>query len=383
MNTQTRPTIHDLAGSVDLLAVVEKDVPALAGTFNGRYTIETACPWCRGDTRFRYRLCDDGIGRVFCSHCAPRGLNAVDYIMRRDGVTLAEACQFWTAPTYSAPAAAETVRTTTRPAAVGEIAPGATWQDHARAFAAACHEWLFTAAGAPARQYLHGRGLTDDTLRRFMVGANPTARSKPGASWGLTRPKVYAAMGITLPRFILGELWAVNIRRMNPDWTPYHGDDKYICVSGSRLGLAGADQVRDARAVIVFGGELDYILAAQHAPADVACVTFGGEGHGIGETWRNVLHGKPLYVCMDNDDAGDRGAAKWARMPKARRARVPSGKDLTEFWQAGGDVAGWIESVVWNDDELMDAMLTWAESKGYVPTFNPTGAIVCSREVGA
>jgi hypothetical protein len=74
-------------------------------------------------------------------------------------------------------------------------------------------------------------------------------------------------------------------------------------------------------------------------------------------------------------------------LPQARRARVPQGKDLTEFAQAGGDVGAWIlrttcsisteiqpESILNAspaadeiDDGYLSAILEWGQSHGYEP----------------
>src|ERR1700674_2193411 len=87
--------IKDLLAHVDLWPVVAHDIPALGGTFNGRYSREVACPKCGGKTRLRFRLCEDGLQRIYCSHCAEQGLNALDYIMWRDGVDFKTALRWW------------------------------------------------------------------------------------------------------------------------------------------------------------------------------------------------------------------------------------------------------------------------------------------------
>ncbi len=332
--------LKDEIAAYDLLPIVERDAPQIVGSFNGRYTREVACPKCGGRTRFRVRLCDDGIQRAYCSHCAPKGLDAIAYIQWRDGVDFKQARAFWS-NTAGQIAPAREFRP--QPARY-DHAPTATWQAKARAFVSACTAQLWTPAGAKALDYLRGRGLSDDTIRRFKLGFNAAKRSASAQGWGLAdRATVTAVAGITIPREIVGELWAVNVRRMNADGTPYAGKDKYICVTGSVLGLWGVDTITTGAPALAFGGEFDAMLAAQHAPAGVGCVTFGGEGHGLSELWRNMLsRASAVHVCMDNDEAGDDGVMRWMSLPQARRARVPQGKDLTEFAQAGGDVSTWI-----------------------------------------
>ncbi len=331
----------EIAG-YDLLPIVERDAPQIVGSFNGRFTREVPCPKCGGRTRFRLRLCDDGIQRAYCSHCAEKGLDAIAYIQWRDGVDFKTARAFWTNTGASSIVPAREFKPQTLQR---ESPPNATWQAKARAFAQGCAATLWMPAGAAALAYLRSRDLSDDTIKRQSLGYNPTMRNAPAKGWGLAdRDKVTAVAGITIPREIVGELWAVNVRRMNPDGTPYKGEGKYKTITGSRLGLWGADSLDGAFVALAFGGEFDAMLAQQHAPDGVACVTFGGEGHNVGELWRNMLSRvKTVHVCMDNDGAGDTGVMRWVEnIPQARRARVPQGKDLTEFAQMGGNVAAWL-----------------------------------------
>lgn len=339
-------SIKDFIGSLNLLQQVEKDVPDLAGTFNGRYTKEVACPRCKGSTRLRFRVGKDGVQRVYCSHCAPKGLDAMAYIQWRDDSDFNAARRFWAESDTHRPANWTATATAAPPA---EMAPAEKWQAKARVFVDSCAAYLWSDAhdAQQALAYLRAeRMLTDDTIKHAGLGYNPTKRTAAATDWGLD-PQQYpkganAVQGITVPRKILGEVWAVNIRRF-ADGKPYSGKDKYICVSGSSLGLAGADNIKRDCIVLAFGGEFDRILAEQHAPGDVVCVTFGGEGRNVSELWRNVLSSaKTVHVCLDNDKPGDDGAARWADVPKTRRARVPIAKDLTEFAQQGGDLGAWI-----------------------------------------
>lgn len=328
--------VKSILPSLDLLSEVEKDAPSLAGTLRGRYSRNVPCPFCGGRDRFNVTIGTDGIMRAFCRHCAPKGLDAIAYVMKREGLDFKGALAWW--------------KCEDRPATQREqpkdppiVAPAQKWQDMALAFVSECEAVLWSEAGVQALAYLRKRGLSDDTIKRFRLGFNVSRREATGEAWGIGADrKVVAHAGITIPRFILGELWAVNVRR------GAGSDPKYLMVTGSKLGLAGADGLKGASVVLAFGGEFDMMLAAQHAPADVACITFGGEGHAVGELWRNMLKdaGKVL-VCYDTDKAGKEGAFKWFDAHRSvRRVKVPSGKDLTEFMQGGGNVAEWIAAQV-------------------------------------
>lgn len=334
--------VKTILPSLDLLKEVERDVPALAGTLRGRYSRNVPCPFCKGRDRFNVTIGNDGITRAFCRKCSPKGLDAIGYVMKRDGLDFKGALAFWQCEDRPATERAQVK-------APPIVAPPQTWQDKALAFVEECESVLWSEAGAKALDYLRGRGLTDETIRRNRLGLNLRRRVATGSEWGIDREKINATAGITIPRFILGELWAVNVRRMNDDGTAYAGKDKYMCLTGSILGLAGADSLKGADIAIAFGGEFDRMLAGQHAPEGVACITFGGESVGVGETWRNMLQGvRSVLVAYDVDQAGDQGAFRaWFKAHKSvRRVKVPQGKDLTDYMQAGGNVAEWLAAQV-------------------------------------
>jgi hypothetical protein len=337
------------------------------------------CPQCGGTDRFHVRQYQ-GRDWFFCRQCHEGRGDAVEYLRWRRGdqeaalelaklagmhpcqaayfvaarldsegnALAADDLRAWAKKTYGGnytpqPAVDAVIVTATPPQPQIDTAPADEWQQRARAFVTACAAQLWTPTGAGALAYLRGRGLSDDTLRAYQIGYNPARRKS--SEWGIGRD-VVALAGITIPRFIGGALWAVNVRRMQDDGTPYSGPNKYIMLTGSRLGLFNADTLPGASLAVAFGGELDCILAAQFAPAGVACVTFGGEGRSIVQPWAGMLESVPdVAVCMDNDAAGDSGAARWIVLDQARRARVPQGKDLTDFHKAGGDVSQWFASL--------------------------------------
>ena len=78
-------------------------------------------------------------------------------------------------------------------------------------------------------------------------------------------------------------------------------------------------------------------------------------------------------------------AGAWADLPRAKRVRVPTGKDLTEYAQSGGDVVAWLADKTGictpeaYDEALNAGILEWLESKCYTPTFNEQGYIVAGH----
>jgi len=86
-----------------------------------------------------------------------------------------------------------------------------------------------------------------------------------------------------------------------------------------------------------------------------------------------------VYVCLDNDDAGDLGAVKWAEIGQARRVKVPKGKDITEYAQIGGDVPAWLDAAT-GTDLLLERTSAWAETQGYIVTKGSDGHWQLGRE---
>ena len=138
--------------TANLLAIVEQDAPKLQGTFNGVRTKEVPCPKCGGVTRFRVRMRGDGIIRAYCSHCAEKGLNAIDYLVWRDGLSRLDAARWWSSQTNTLP---ELVTPIPQPLEPLDMA-----------LAVRHHNNMTTAS----RDYLYRRGMLDAMINHFKVG---------------------------------------------------------------------------------------------------------------------------------------------------------------------------------------------------------------------
>lgn len=362
----------DLTG-IDLAALVARD----GVTLRGGAMRQGPCPKCGGKDRFHVKV-HQGVGYCNCRGCHgdPMGTqhawkDAIDYLRWLRGMTFAEAVQALGARVDALAHPIERVQ-----AERVELVPPKIWQDAIRPLIAEWAAYLTgdTPKAQAALRWLHGRGLSDATIKGAQIGYNPTA-GRMGDLW--------IAEGFTLPTVIFGEVWQVRIRR-----PPAHvaaGKSKYTGITGNKSGLMGADAInRNTQAVIVVGGEFDHYLAQQHAPVGVLCVTFGAEGKRPHPRWLNILSNVPsVFITMDNDRAGDLGAALWAALPQARRARVPGeSKDITEYAQSGGDVSAWLASITGVDNydsALEQAILEWLQSKGYEPRFGASGEIIAAR----
>jgi len=73
-------------------------------------------------------------------------------------------------------------------------------------------------------------------------------------------------------------------------------------------------------------------------------ITLGSASPRHFETWLPwLLRAERLLVAYDNDAEGREGLEFWLETTKrAREMRVPEGKDVTDFWKAGGDLRAWV-----------------------------------------
>lgn len=362
-----------LLAAIDLAALAERD----GVTLRGGAERSGACPRCGGRDRFHVKT-HAGRGYFFCRKCHPDRGDAIEYMRWVHGMSTGDAIRALGGDTT---APLQSVRRAPIARQPDEFPPCERWQHRAQAFAEGCAAYLWTPAGARALAYLRSRGLADDTIRRHLLGYNPKWRKAAGADWGLLdRDTVNAAAGITIPHQVAGQFWAVRVRRLNADGTAYAGPNKYVAVTGSRPALFNADAIRATGRVVMFEGEFDAMLAQQHAPAAVACVTFGSESKAPSLRWCVALRGLPVVVAYDADEAGERGAARWlAALKGSTRARVPTGKDVTDLWRAGGDAAlsSWLAESCGNDEPA--AICAWLFSAGYEPRFGDDGRIIAAR----
>jgi DNA primase len=327
----------DVAGlkqSIDLLALVGGDskLRKVASTRGGEYA--GPCPFCGGKDRFRVQ---PARGQWWCRSCSPdeRWSDAIAYVERRDGVDFREACDRLGGG-GSVSATADTTRPAPLAAPPDDPEPSDTWRAAGRELVERAEALLWSDAGTRARDYLHERGLTDDTLRAWRVGFVDADRWETGGRWDVDAGRVKIARGITIPWLLDGQLWQIKIRRGEDD-------PKYISVSGGHPLIYGAHTLPKQRAALALEGEFDAMLAWQEAGDLIGTFTLGGCSAPLRP--RALSYFLPLsrvLVVYDNDVDGQKGAAALvARSARMRLVHVPAGKDLTEYRQSGGDIWRW------------------------------------------
>jgi hypothetical protein len=219
-------------------------------------------------------------------------------------------------------------------------APPAEWQEQAATFTDCCAKWILEGDN-PGLEYLHRRGLSDDTIRTWGLGWYDQRYGKyrdPG-KWGLDGGKrIYLARGLTIPWTVEGAVYHVKLRLFE-DW----GEDmpKYIRVRGGTPTLYGLDHLAGRDTVVICEGELDAVLLWQEAGDLVDVVAIGTKGAKIEPKGLAHLKAPRWLVALDND--ADEKAREWiAYTARAKRIRPMEGNDVTDFHAAGGDLRSWI-----------------------------------------
>lgn len=354
---------------MDLLELVRQDTAApfrqAATTKGGEH--KGPCPLCGGEDRFcvwpkhpsgkALFLCPDG-DRAGCGIHGDtadyleqvRGMGHVDALIAAgvvDGETWISARKTAKRPEPE------------RPIPDNVYPPAEAWQARAHAFVEYAEAQLWSDAGQPALEYLRAeRLLSDDTIRHYRLGYNPSAVYDGAGRWSASGQKVYLSPGIVIPCEIGGALWYVQVRRPHmredgawdtlaayleyvPEWLPKR---KYLAVKGGEgVALFGADDLQGTRELLLCEGEFDAMLAWQGLAdlVDVAAIKPGRLGF-PGRWALLMLPYKVLLAAYDMDGAGINSAATLAKVSKrARRVRVPEGSDVTDFVRAGGDLRAW------------------------------------------
>jgi len=349
--------LSHLLSDVDLLNVIGADTQLRRKSRHRRDGDEYAgpCPFCGGVDRFMvWPDHASGRGRWWCRRCDQHG-DAVDYLQAR-GLSFREALRHLGQPLPTGPLGGpgrpETYRDSVAP-------PAPAWQEQALAHIERCARILWSPAGQKARAYLRQkRGLRDETIQRWQLGYNPRWVAESPEHWGLEswttaagKPgRVWVPHGVTIPLRAGGQVWGLKVRIWRRDGQPETAPGrKYSGPRGGAGSLFGADELRsDGRPLLLCEGEFDALLAWQEigtgGPGLVDVATLAGAGRSIPGRWLlYLLRYERILVAYDLDDAGRAGAARLADLSqRVRCIRVPHGHDLTDFYQAGGDLPAWV-----------------------------------------
>ena len=236
--------------------------------------------------------------------------------------------------------------------------PPAAWQLAMSAALDKFHAYLLGAApdAQRARAWLHARGITDELIAQYRLGYNPrwhkTNYVLPES--GDAKRRVTIPPGVTIGWFAAQALWAVHVRCRETKLAAALGlpadrdadgveTAKYKFVTGSHIrgALFNGDTLTNDQPVLFVEGEFDAMLAAA-ALNGVNVVTLGGASTRLAGRWRRQIAGA-AFVCLDNDQAGQAGAAALLKQlpPTAQRITLPAEKDITDYLLSGGDLLTW------------------------------------------
>jgi hypothetical protein len=125
------------------------------------------------------------------------------------------------------------------------------------------------------------------------------------------------------------------------------------------VALFGADTLPGQDVAIVTEGEFDAMLLHQEAGEQAGVVTLGSAAARLPDAWVPHLLGvQRLLVAYDTDTAGAEGAARWELTCPHAQGIVPlAGKDVTDFYLAGGDLRTWVQFALATDGESTTAQV--------------------------
>jgi DNA primase len=309
---------------LDLVGGLKK----VASTGGGEYA--GPCPICGGTDRFRVQPASNIWLCRNCTNGAWR--DVVDFIALRDNVSLAEAARIVSGgslPTF--PASRETEN---KPKYYSYNPPAAEWQAQALEAVEICEANLYSDQGKKALEYLHKRGLTDQTIKAFRLGY----------STGAELAGLWISHGITIPAIVNNVVWYVKIRTNKKD-------PKYLLVKGSRpAAVFNGDSLINKPYCLMVEGEFNAIIAYQETQ-DINDICGIGSMGSAGNRpdlvkWGPYFIGRKVILALyDQDQAGESGAVSLHETlgDRVKFTAIPEGAgDLNDWHLAGGDIRHWL-----------------------------------------
>ncbi len=325
-----------MAGDV-FVELIAQRVPLkrVARTHGGEW--HGPCPRCGGRDRF---FVNPAIDRATCRQCRWSG-DEIQYrrdVLRQSFVEAARAAGKgldhhvqYRRPEVSLPPCEP---------------PAAAWREAGLQFVAWAREQLWSDAGAAMRRYLHGRGLSDETILHAQLGFNPATLHRNAVRWGLECTHYrsqWLPAGLVIPSLVGGGLWKITIRQNQPD----RARQRYIAVAGSANPLYNADTISVERPVMLVEGVLD-ALAVQQVAGDLVASVATGTTSGRRLCWIMRLGLAPLALLSHDHDGqpGETAAAYWRDVLAPRAMRWPpiGAKDPAAMLEVGLDVRSWVRA---------------------------------------
>lgn len=346
--------IEDLKRTIDITTLEPLNTmkPAYKNNNSIKYGY---CPYCgTGKDRLHIYKGADGNQIYHCTKCGKSG-NAVQFYSAVHHLTISEAVKelnhIFLSPAPTQPVNGTTDKTATISRDKPKFEPISNqisasereneWNQTACELVKQAQEYIFSDQqdARNAREYLNGRGITDESIKSTGIGYRPysIAQTSDCTQYGIIIP-TYSATG--------------TIQRIKIRFTHSVNGSRYGLLAGSKAqALYNADtisaliQAHKAFSLFLCEGELDAILLQEiFSEMNIPMVvgTFGSVDHIPSDTQYAKLLAYPteLFVGMDNDAAGKKAARKLWKLRKDCYTLYPSNgsangyKDWSDWYMA-------------------------------------------------
>ena len=288
---------------LDLLKQDGASLEKVRGTQQNEYA--GPCPSCGGDDRFRVWPAEGKGGKFWCRQCKKSG-DIIQYLKDFRGLDYLEACELLGREPEGGKRSLNWDRRSRQTWQPKESnLPGDQWTQKAGQFVTWAEQQLWTTdQGKEALSWLHGRGLTDQTVKAFRLGWNPQNWWPTREAWGLPtvqkddgKPKkLWLPVGLVIPKRTADHIVKVKIRQPA-------GDPRYYLVPGSDT--TGPLLIPGGPACIVVESELDAILLYQEAGDLAATIALGSVSiKPDQEAAATLERAETILLALDADKAG-------------------------------------------------------------------------------
>lgn len=324
---------------MDLIDNVQS-LKRIASTDGGEFA--GPCPFCGGKDRFHVQPQKN---RWFCRQCSEGWGDVISYAKKMwPHLTFPEICEKLGGSKKTTPYIKH--QKTSIPAS----SPPATWQSTMAKAISEFENDLWKNSGSEALDYLHSRGLKDQTIQQFRLGY----------SCGKKYDDLWIQRGITIPCIANEECWYLKISLLPGQFIRCKCQDqvkarercpkcgtvnKYRGVNGNRTNaIFNADKIIGEKNVIFCEGEFDCMIATQELANTIPAATFGSTTNipDLGPWGPYLLCLQNGLIIYDNDknNAGQKGAkAIRGFIKSAVICKLPEGnKDINEFFLNGGNL---------------------------------------------
>lgn len=306
----------------------------------------SSCPWCGGDDRFRCWPHADNGGNYYCQKCGRKG-SAARYMVEYRKVKFKDACLFlgYLPKRRKGGLRKKDIASCEKwqPRDMNQI-PSDQWQSQAKSLIQRGVDTLWYQC-PDVRNWLHQRGLKDETIRRFSLGWIATDQWHTRESWDLQTEikyngnpkKLWIPTGLVIPCEVNGNIHRIRIRKAKDVV-----NSKYHLIKGSSSIPAIIGNLPFA---ILVESELDAFLVNQEIGDLITAVALGSAQIRPDRQLTDFLNkADNILIALDSDKAGASSYWSWwkTHFPRSKRWPPINGKDPTEAYQNGLKIRDWI-----------------------------------------